>query len=232
MSLLSPLLRADPASPRLTVYNDARGTRMEFSGQTLENWASKVANLLDEEFELEDDSSVLIDLPVSWQATVIALGTYNSSRIPRFDGSNFDGPSFDGPTHNPTVVFTSLAGADTWNGIPECDCVVVSDDAFGRGVVEAGGALPPGTIDFGPTVRFYGDQYFGESPELSTFARDELGAERYLVPHWSTTDEFEHAVLAPLAAGGSVVVAAGLVSTNRMNEIAQIEKVTRFLTAG
>lgn len=220
MSLLSPLLRTDPASPRLTVYDDTRGTRMEFSGQTLENWASKVANMLDEEFELDADSTVLIDLPVSWQAAVIALGTYNSSRVPLFDG----------PPLTPTVVFTSLAGAETWSGVPECDCVVVSDDPFGRGVVEAGDSLPPGTIDFGPTVRFYGDQYFGESPELSVFERGELSAERYWVPQWSTTEEFEHAVLAPLAAGGSVVLAAGLVSADRMREIAEIEKVTRFLT--
>lgn len=222
MSLLSPLLRTDPASPRLTLYDDARGTRMEFSGQTLENWASKVANMLDEEFELDANSTVLIDFPVSWQAAVIALGTYNSSRIPLFDG----------PPHTPTVVFTSLAGAEAWSDAPECDCVVVSDDPFGRGVIEAGETLPPGTIDFGPTVRFYGDQYFGESPELSIFGREELGAERYWVPHWSTTEEFEHAVLAPLAAGGSVVLATGLVSADRMQEIAEIEKVTRFLTAG
>ena len=63
--MLAPLLAADPASPRFTIYDDARGLRMDFSAQTLDNWASKVANMLDEEFDLPLDASIVIDLPVS-----------------------------------------------------------------------------------------------------------------------------------------------------------------------
>ena len=48
MSLLQPLLASDPASPRLTVYDEDRGTRMEFSAQTLDILASKVVNILEE----------------------------------------------------------------------------------------------------------------------------------------------------------------------------------------
>lgn len=215
--MLSPLLATDPASPRLTVYDDARGTRMEFSGVTLENWACKVANMLLEEFELDEDGAVRIDLPASWQAAVVALGAYTASLTPLFDDSL-----------QPDVVFTSVDKAPAWSDVP--DCVVVSDDPFGRGVVEAGGELPLGTVDFGPTVRFYGDQYVGPSPELARWERADVGKHRYLVPAWSTAEEFEEYVLAPLAAGGSVVLAAGLVSAERQQQIVETEKVTRVLT--
>lgn len=222
MSMLAPLLHNDPASPRLTVYDDARGVRMDFSAQTLDNWASKVANMLDEEFDLAPDADILVDLPVSWQAAVIALGALNSSRTPRIDASG--APS---PTPPPDLVFTTLEGADRWSDVP--DCVVVSEDPFGRGVVESGGELPVGTVDFGPTVRFYGDAYFGESPQLGDFARDDVPAERTLVQRWQDARDFVESVLAPIAAGGSVVVVAGLVSAERLQEIASAEKVTQFI---
>lgn len=222
MNMLAPLLRTDPASPRLTVYDEARGTRMEFSAQTLDNWANKVANMLLEEFELGADGIVGIDLPVSWQSAVIALGTYNASLALLIDAAAA-APS------PPSVIFTSVEDAARWAEVP--DCVVVSDDPFGRGVVESGGRLPEGTVDFGPTVRFYGDQYFGASPDLGRYEVADVGAERYLVPDWHSAAEFERYVLAPLAGGGSVVLATGLVSTDRLDEIANAEKVTRTLTA-
>ena len=220
MSMLSPLLRTDPASPRLTVYDEARGARMEFSAQTLDNWASKVANLLDEEFELGANTPIAIDLPTSWQSAVIALGAYNSGRVPVFTPELLADAT-------PAVVFTTVAGAPRWAEVP--DCVVVSDDPFGRGVVEAGGELPFGTVDFGPTVRFYGDQYFGASPELTDFATPDLGPERYWVPGWRTAAEFRNFVLAPLAAGGSVCASAGPISADRREEIMHTEKIDRVL---
>ncbi|MCG7290828.1 TIGR03089 family protein [Corynebacterium afermentans] len=216
MSMFAPLMQTDPSSPRLTVYDDSRGVRMDFSAQTLDNWASKVANMLDEEFDAGDE--VAIDLPVSWQAAVIAIGAYDSSRTPLIDASGAPAPD---------LIFTTLDGAARWNEVP--DCVVVSDDPFGRGVVEAGGELPVGTVDFGPTVRFYGDDYFGTSPALSEFTVPGLDAQRYLVQDWHTTGEFAANVLGPIAAGGSVVVVTGLVSAERLQEIAEAEKVTRFI---
>lgn len=219
MSLLAPLLRTDPAAPRLTVYDDARGTRMEFSAQTLDNWANKVANMLVDEFEFDADSAVRIDLPVSWQAAIVALGTYNAGGAP-----------LDDAAATPTIVATTVDGAQRWAHVP--DCLVVSDDPFGRGVVEAGGELPVGTVDFGPTVRFYGDDFFGDGASISDYALPDVGANRYWIDPWVSTAEFERLVLAPLAAGGSVVVAASPVSVERRAHIAEVEKVTHFLTAG
>lgn len=221
MSIMAPLLATNPAGPRLTVYDEAAGTRMEFSALTLDNWACKVANMLDEEFELEPDAVILLDLPVSWQAAVIALGTYNSSRTPLFDAP-------EGAT--PDLVFTTMDGAQAWSGIP--DVVVVSADPFGRGVVESGGELPEGTVDFGPTVRFYGDTYFGDSPDLGRWADADLGPHRYLADAWRGREDVEKRILAPLAADGSVVVVAGMASAERLRAIADKENVTHFLTHG
>ena len=116
--MLAPLLQTDPSSPRLTVYDDSRGVRMDFSAQTLDNWASKVANMLDEEFDLAPGGQVAIDLPVSWQAAVIAIGAVNSSRTPRIDA--FGTPS---PEPSPDVVFTTVERAAQWAEVPDLSLI-------------------------------------------------------------------------------------------------------------
>src|SRR5699024_6134422 len=156
--LLSHLLASDPASPRLTVYNENTGARLDFSAITLDNWASKVGNMLLEELDLDEDSTIAVDLPVSWQAAVIVLGAYAAEVQVTFGGGDAD------------VVFTSpdRFGANEGTG----DIVLVSEDPFGRGVVESGGELPRGAIDFGPTVRFYGDQFFHPTRTLPEIVGD------------------------------------------------------------
>lgn len=229
MELLQHLLSADASAPRLSVYNEADGTRMDFSAQTLENWTSKIANMLLEELDLEPgvDSRILIDLPVSWQAAVIALGAL-AAGIP-FDIT--DGAAAAEPTPDDiAVVFTSPEAYLEANAgsasTPLIDTVLVTQDPFGRGVVESGGELPLGTIDFGPTVRFYGDHFYGSTTPLPELFPTDMGAERVLSPGWSDTASFQRAVLEPLAAGGSAVIVAGLCSADRLEEIAANEKVT------
>ena len=231
MELLQHLLSADASAPRLSVYNETDGTRMDFSAQTLENWTSKIANMLLEELDLEPDtdSRILIDLPVSWQAAVIALGAL-AAGVP-FDIK--DGAVATEPhAEDIAVVFTSpetylkaAAGADSASA-PLVDTVLVTQDPFGRGVVESGGELPLGTIDFGPTVRFYGDHFYGTTTPLPELFPTDLGAERVLSQGWTDTTSFQQAVLKPLAAGGSAVIVAGLCSADRLEDIAANEKVT------
>lgn len=225
MSMLARLLQDDPATPRLTVYDESQGSRMEFSALTLDNWLSKVGNLLDEEFDLEDDATIVIDLPVSWQAAVIALGAYNIGRRPVFA----DTPE---AVDDVALVFTVAERVDTWSDAEEC--VVVSRDPFGRGVVESGGTLPVGTVDFSPTVRSYGDQYFGQTADISQWTQTgELPAspERVLISGWNSAETFEQHVLAPLAAGGSVVVVTDEAETpgeERVAAIARTEHVNHI----
>lgn len=236
MSLLTPIVSTDPASPRLTVYDETAGTRMEFSGVTLENWANKIANMLVEEFEFDDPSAaptIVVDLPISWQAAVLPIGIYNAGLTftvsPGAGSTNTDTSNTNTP--NPNLVFTTVDRVENWQ--KGTDVVVVSNDPFGRGVTETGGTLPPGIVDFGPTVRFYGDQYFGDSPELADWSATTGGesatgttAKRILIPTWTSREEFDANVMAPLAAGGSVVVIAGMASADRIEQIAEAEKVT------
>ncbi|GAB2500293.1 hypothetical protein CATRI_02875 [Corynebacterium atrinae] len=215
MDLLEHLLAMDPAAPRLTVYNDSTGMRLDFSAQTLDNWASKIANMLLEELDLDEDSSVLIDLPVGWQAATIALGCLAAGVPHHFGTESLGGVD---------AVFTSLARFYAYSGP---DIVLVSDDPFGRGIVESGGELPDDAIDFGPTVRFYGDQFFGPAPSLRDVVPTSAEPARVLSTGWHDDASFAESVLVPLSAGGSAVVVSGMSDTNRLDEIATAEKVTQ-----
>ena len=240
MDMLSHLLADDPASPRLTVYNEADGTRMDFSAQTTENWASKVANFMREELDLDDGSVILVDLPVSWQTVMISLGALAAGVTVHFatdtfatgtsaaatsDSSDTSG-SATSDTAEPVVFFTTTDKASEY--VHRGDVVVVTTDPFGRGVEELGQQVPEGAIDFGPTVRFYGDFYPGETHPLAELIDSDIEphAERLLSTGWTDSSSFQRQVLSPLAAGGSAVVVAGMVDTERLAEIAENEKVT------
>ncbi|MEZ2121515.1 MULTISPECIES: TIGR03089 family protein [unclassified Corynebacterium] len=216
MDLLRDLLAADPGVPRLTVYNETTGARLDFSAQTLDNWAAKVGNMLYEEFDLQPGSRIAVDLPAGWQAVAVVLGALAS-------GIGYT----IGPDPSAEVLFTSPDRADgTFTG----DVAVVTDDPFGRGVEECGGTVPDGIVDFGPVVRFYGDQFPYPTKTLnalvdSAVPRPPTGA-RTLITGWSDDKGFTSGVLAPLAAGGSVVVVSGPVDSIRLDAIATAERVT------
>ncbi len=236
--MLNHLLNADAAAPRLTVYNESTGARMDFSAQTLENWVAKIANMLEEELELDDDSALLIDLPVTWQAAVIALGALAAGIEFDFVNSSLADDDADAASQlQADAVFTSpdkfhlySVGdvATSFDGSAP-DVVLVTDDPFGRGVVEAGGELPSGAIDFGPTVRFYGDDYFGQTTPLPELFPDAGSASRLLSTGWHDKEGFTVSVLHPLAAGGSAVVVSGLTTAERLQQIADNENTTARL---
>lgn len=212
MELLAHLLSTDPSAPRLTVYNESTGARLDFSAVTLDNWAAKVGNMLLEELDLGAGSRIVLDLPVSWQAVAIVLGALAADVEWGLDGEG-------------DVVFTSPESHGQWQA-SGMDIVLVTDDPFGRGVVESGGTLPTGAIDFGPTVRFYGDDFFGPAPALIDVVVAPGEPERLLSTGWTSKEGLVRTVLAPLSAGGSAVVVAGMVDAGRLDEIAEAEKVT------
>lgn len=221
MELLRTILSSDPATPRLTVYNESTGARLDFSAQTLDNWAAKVANMLREELDLEQGSLISLDLPASWQCVAIVLGAM---------AAGIDVEFCPIEQAQGAVVFMDSERIDaspTFSG----DVVLVTQDPFGRGVVECGGIVPDGMIDFGPTVRFYGDQFFEpgtrieESVDKQALAAITPGA-RALSTGWTTLTEMERTVLAPLAAVGSAVVVTGIASGQRLDAIGRAEKAT------
>lgn len=223
MHFLAHLLQSDPNSPRLTVYNEADGARMDFSAQTLDNWVAKISNFLNEELELEEDEAIIIDLPVSWQAAVIALGA--TARGVDFEFRSADArqdAEFD--TSRFRSVFTEPDKFGSY--ATDIDIILVTMDPFGRGVEEIGEELPVGAIDFGPTVRFFPDTYNQATPRLPDVLPPKGSAERVLSTGWISKDDFVRTVMQPLSAGGSAVVVSGLAPVERLEEIATNEKVT------
>lgn len=221
MELLRTILSSDPATPRLTVYNESAGARLDFSAQTLDNWAAKVANMLREELDLEQGSLISLDLPASWQCVAIVLGAM---------AAGIDVEFCPIEQAQGAVAFIDSERIDASPAFPG-DVVLVTQDPFGRGVVECGGIVPDGMIDFGPTVRFYGDQFFEpgtrieESVDKQALAAIAPGA-RALSTGWTTFAEMERTVLSPLAAGGSAVVVTGIASNQRLDAIGRAEKAT------
>src|SRR5690554_3374176 len=77
LPLLLRALTADPGRPRLTWYGPD-SERIELSGHVLDNWVTKTANLLVEEFDAGPGTRVLIDLPPHWRAVVWALAVWRT----------------------------------------------------------------------------------------------------------------------------------------------------------
>ena len=75
--LLDRALRADPARPLLTFYDDATDERTELSVTTFANWVAKTANLLQDEFDVGPGSTVAVALPVHWQTAAVLLAAWS-----------------------------------------------------------------------------------------------------------------------------------------------------------
>lgn len=77
--LLAALTATDPGRPRITWYvvgGPADGERVELSGAVLANWASKAANLLQDELDAGPGSRVLLDLPPHWRSAYWAVAAW------------------------------------------------------------------------------------------------------------------------------------------------------------
>lgn len=70
-------LTSDPGRPRLTWYG-ADGERVELSGHVLDNWVTKTANLLVEEYDAGPFTTVLLDLGPHWRSVVWALAAWRT----------------------------------------------------------------------------------------------------------------------------------------------------------
>jgi uncharacterized protein (TIGR03089 family) len=79
-ALLARLQRSDAARPRITCYDDTDGPtrdeRIELSARVLSNWVAKAANLLQEDFDIEPGSVVLLSLPPHWRTAYWALAVW------------------------------------------------------------------------------------------------------------------------------------------------------------
>lgn len=143
---LLQLLTREPGRPRITWYG-TDGERVELSGAVLENWVSKTANLLVEEFDAGPGTRVRIDLPGHWRTVVWAFASWRvGACVVAVD---------DGPTD---VVVTDRPGEHV--GAP--DLVAVTLPALAR---RFAGELPPSAVDAATAVMTYGD-VLGWSPPV------------------------------------------------------------------
>lgn len=233
MELLKELLASDPSVPRLTFYDETTGGRTDLSAVTLDNWASKIANMLHDEFDLEAGDAAWIDLPPIWPSACLVLGAQRAG--------------VELSEAEPHVVFTTVGKLSEWEErFPDAYLAAVTDDAFGRGVVECGGEIPPGVVDFGPEVRLHPDAYLGSGPvdgqpiiggrtagELVSEARgraDDAGLEvgaRIVSDGWPhgtpDADSWVNSVLVPWSVGGAAVIVRDA-DAERLDAIATIEK--------
>jgi uncharacterized protein (TIGR03089 family) len=162
--LLDAALRADPARPLLTFYDDATGERTELSVATFANWVAKSANLLRDDLDAQPGSTLALALPVHWQAAVMLQSAWAL-------GLEVLTPDPDGTP-------------------PAADITVTSYDAVDAGVLaSAGGGLvvlglgplglaradrppPPGpALDFDREVHAHGDRFApGSAPDAGRAA--------------------------------------------------------------
>jgi uncharacterized protein (TIGR03089 family) len=228
--LLDPLLRDNPAGPRITYYDDATGERVELSTATLANWAAKTANLLRDELGAGPGSTVAVLLPAHWQTAAVVLGVW-------WIGAEV---TLSGPADLALCTADRLDEADAAVGTGEI--AVLSLDAFGKGVA----GLPVGVTDYATSVRLQGDQIVPErnpGPALAgrsvddvlSAARDSAAARGLTktdrvrsAGSWATPDSLVDNLLAVFISGASLVQVTnsdlGARERRRMTE-----KVTREL---
>ncbi|HEY2764367.1 MAG TPA: TIGR03089 family protein [Pseudonocardiaceae bacterium] len=140
-AVLGPLLRTDPAGPRITHYDDGAGSRVELSGATLANWAAKTANWLRDELDVQPGDTVAVLLPPHWQTAGVLLGAW------------WCGATVTLSAAGAQVALCGVSAIAEASGADEVAAVGL--DALGMGVR----ALPPGVRDYATEVRVHGDTF-------------------------------------------------------------------------
>lgn len=165
-------LTADPGRPRLTWYGDD-GERVELSGHVLDNWVTKTANLLVEEYQAGPLTRVLLDLPVHWRSVVWAMAVW---RV----GACVAVP----PAGRPDLVVTHEPARHAGDG-SDVDVIAVALPALARHVE---GELPPGVVDATSSVMTYGDLLTWMPEPTPTAPAVKLGNEfvsHAALEHWA-----------------------------------------------
>lgn len=226
--ILDPLLRADPAGPRITYYDDATGERIELSTVTLLNWANKTGNLLRDELGAGPTSRVAVLLPPHWQTAAVLFGIWWIGAEVTF-------------LRQADIAFCTADRLDEAEASAG-EVVVASLDPFGKAVPD----LPFGVTDYATSVRVHGDQIIperspgpaldGRSPEDVLTAARESAQRQGFQPDdrvlstaaWNTADEILDHLVAVYAGGASLVQVSNPDPAKTARRI-ETEKVTRSI---
>ena len=229
-ALLDPLLRSDPAGPRITYYDDATGERIELSTATLANWAAKTGNLLRDELAAGPASRISVLLPAHWQTAAVLFGIW-------WIGAE---AMLDSPADIALCTRDRLDEADA--AVDGGEVAVLSLDPFGKPAAD----LPVGVTDYATAVRVHGDQIVPEGrpgpalagqsvAELLAAAQGSAAAQGFTAgdrvlstASWKTAAELVDRLLAVFAAGASLVQVVNPDPAAQDRRI-QTEKVTRVV---
>jgi uncharacterized protein (TIGR03089 family) len=214
--LLRSALSTDAARPLITFYDDATGERVELSVATLANWVAKTANLLRDELSAEPGDRLALLLPAHWQTAVWLLACSSTGVVAE-------------PHGDPAAADLVVSGPDTLDTGRSCtgNRVALSLRPLGVRFPQP----PPGFIDYAVEIPGQGDHFTPcapiapDSPAL-VVGGEELTAGQVvdraradagslgLTPGSRTLSRLGYdswaglsgGLLAPLAAGGSVVL--------------------------
>ena len=187
-------LARDGARPLLTWYDDSAGARVELSVATTANWVAKLAGLLTDEHEAEPGVVASVRLPLHWQTACVLLAVWACGAAVTLD-----------------------TGADLRIGSGDDDDVQVRPDPMGAGLSRLAGGQPD---DFAPLVpldptalamRASGREWTHADladAALHAAAHHSLEATSRVLTTlpYDDADGIDAGLLAPLAAGGSVVL--------------------------
>lgn len=227
--LLLSLRTLNPTSPRLTWYG-SEGERVELSGRVFDNWVAKTANLLVDELDAQEGTTVALDLPVHWRSLIWLLSIWAVRGTAVIT---------ENPTGHADIVATTdpdsaLHAAQTRGDSPLIVAVELPALAMGWS-----GVLPTRVLDYAGEVRSYSDVFFPEgaaatdapaweSPTSShSYGElfDDLAAapSRILIHDTKDWDEVVPQVIRIWAAGGSVVlVDSRIQDTSRIRQAENI----------
>ncbi|MFI8005688.1 TIGR03089 family protein [Streptomyces sp. NPDC086010] len=230
--LLRSALAADPARPLVTFYDDATGERVELSVATFANWVAKTANLLQGDLGAEPGDRLALLLPAHWQSAVWLLACSSVGVVADVQG-------------DPASADLVVSGPDTLDRARAC-----RGERIALALRPLGGRFPQppeGFADYAVEVPGQGDRfapYTPVDPAAPALAVDgaELTADQVvararqdaadlgLAPGsrlltgggYDSWEGLSTGLLAPLAAGGSVVLCRHL---DQLDEAALARRV-------
>ena len=222
--LLREAVRRDAARPYLTHYDDAAGSRIELSYATFDNWVAKTANMLVDEFAADPGDHVVLALPAHWQTAVWLFACWSTGLVAHPLPDDATSVPADPP---PRLVATDAARVDAALDAGADEVVALSLHPMGAPLEHC----PPGAVDYATQVRGHGDQFVtytrigsdapalvadgGRSSGGDLAAAARVAAERfgidatdriYAQVSMATYDDIVDTLLAPMAAGSSVVI--------------------------
>lgn len=183
--LLTRMRSVSPSSPRL-VWHGADG-RIELSGRVFDNWVAKTSNLLVDELDATDGTTVGFDLPVHWKAVAWAFACWQVGAVPVLPDAVDPAvdTAADPDAGNPAVDSIVDPAAD---GLGEADIVLSSRAgaeiapprllvcvALGSLALRWDGPLPRRAVDYAAEVRSQADAFLGQADADAPLVRNSNG---------------------------------------------------------